>query len=145
MSKRPEPEFYNGDYLEFELAWIEHCGALADDRVLAARIDAKTAWLASGRPVPPHIKFSPPILPGLLFGKPTGTGALAEQVGGDHYKGKNIQPVEYIEANALPFLEGCIIKRATRHQDKNGAGVKDLKKIIHEARLIAQLRYGEEI
>ena len=51
-----------------------------------------------------------------------------------------IQPVEFIEANEIPFLEGCIIKRACRHENKNG--VEDLKKIIQEARLIAQLRYG---
>jgi hypothetical protein len=71
--------------------------------------------------------------------------ALATQPGGDHYKGRKIQPVEYIEANDLRFLEGCIIKRATRHGEKTGAGVKDLEKIIHEARLIAQLRYGVDI
>ena len=69
--------------------------------------------------------------------------ALAIQEGGGHYKGKKIQPVEYIEANELPFLEGCIIKRATRHKEKGG--VEDLRKIIHEARLIAQLRYGVDI
>ena len=78
---------------------------------------------------------------------PLGTtpNALHTQVGGGHYKGKNIQPVEYIEANDLRFLEGCIIKRATRHGDKTGAGVEDLKKIIHEAQLIALLRYGVEL
>ena len=71
--------------------------------------------------------------------------ALRDQVAGSHYKDQAIQPVEYIEANGLPFLEGCIVKRATRHGDKAGAGVKDLEKIIHEARLIALLRYGVEI
>ena len=67
--------------------------------------------------------------------------ALAVQVGGDHYKDKGIQPVEYIHANGMTFLEGCIVKRITRHRDKNGA--EDIRKIIHECRLILQLEYGE--
>lgn len=40
------------------------------------------------------------------------TPALDTQVGGDHYKTMKIQPVEFIHANGIPFLEGCIIKRA---------------------------------
>lgn len=66
--------------------------------------------------------------------------ALDEQVGGDHYKKYAIQPVEFIVANKLDFLEGCIVKRACRHQDKNGA--EDICKIIHEAKLILKLKYG---
>lgn len=65
---------------------------------------------------------------------------LNEQIGGSHYKAFKIQPAEFIEANRLPFLEGCIIKRACRHESKNGA--EDIRKIIHEARLILKLRYG---
>jgi hypothetical protein len=66
--------------------------------------------------------------------------ALQEQIGGDHYKTFKIQPAEFIEANKLPFLEGCIIKRACRHASKNGA--EDIRKLIHEAQLILKLRYG---
>lgn len=66
--------------------------------------------------------------------------ALQEQIGGDHYKQLKIQPAEFIEANQLPFLEGCIIKRACRHGSKNGA--EDIRKLIHEAQLILKLRYG---
>ncbi len=44
--------------------------------------------------------------------------ALDIQVAGSHYKGKRIQPVEYIAANNLTFLEGCIVKRITRWRDK---------------------------
>jgi hypothetical protein len=68
--------------------------------------------------------------------------ALDTQVGGDHYKDKAIQPVEYIHANQLNFLEGCVVKRITRHRDKNGA--EDIRKIMHECRLILRLEYGEE-
>lgn len=68
--------------------------------------------------------------------------ALDTQVAGDHYKDMVIQPVEFIEKNGIRFLEGCIIKRAARHDKKTGAGAQDLRKIIHEARLLLELRYG---
>jgi len=68
------------------------------------------------------------------------TNPLDSQIGGNHYKDFSIQPIEFIEANKLPFLEGCIIKRACRHGAKNGA--EDVRKIIHEARLLLKLRYG---
>ena len=65
---------------------------------------------------------------------------LKSQVGGNHYKGLKIQPIEYIHANGLDFLQGNIVKYATRHKDKNGA--EDVKKIIHYAELILKLDYG---
>lgn len=67
---------------------------------------------------------------------------LASQVGGSHYKDYTIQPVEFIHANKLPFLEGCVIKRVCRHRAKNGA--EDIRKAIHELQLILKLEYGEE-
>lgn len=67
--------------------------------------------------------------------------ALDKQEGGNHYKKLAIQPVEYITANNLGFIEGSIIKYATRHADKNGA--QDVKKIIHFCELLLQLKYGE--
>jgi hypothetical protein len=67
-------------------------------------------------------------------------GALNEQIGGNHYKDFPIQPAEFIEKNKIPFLDGCVIKRMCRHGNKNGA--EDLRKAIHEIRLILQLRYG---
>lgn len=56
-------------------------------------------------------------------------GALTEQVGGEHYKNMKIQPVEFILANGIPFVEGCVIKYLSRWRDKNG--VEDLKKARH--------------
>lgn len=70
--------------------------------------------------------------------------ALNQQVGGDHYRSCVIQPVEYIEANGLGFLEGCVIKRVTRHDKPTGKGREDIEKAIHELRLLLQLRYGHE-
>ena len=66
--------------------------------------------------------------------------ALDVQIAGDHYKNLAIQPAEFIEKNAIPFLEGCIIKRMCRHGNK--AGAEDLRKAKHEIDLILQLRYG---
>lgn len=60
----------------------------------------------------------------------TGAGsALDSQIGGDHYKKLAIQPVEYIQANGLRFIEGSIVKYVTRWRDKNG--IEDLKKARH--------------
>ena len=69
--------------------------------------------------------------------------ALDTQVGGDHYKTCKIHPVEYIEANALQFLEGNIVKRVTRHDKPTGKGEQDIDKAIHELQLIKQLRYNK--
>lgn len=66
---------------------------------------------------------------------------LEKQVGGNHYKGFVIQPVEFIYKNNIDFLSGNIIKYAARHKSKNGA--EDVKKIIHYAQLILKLEYGE--
>lgn len=55
--------------------------------------------------------------------------ALDVQEGGDHYKSKGIQPVEYIMANGIGFCEGSAIKYLTRWKDKGG--VQDLKKARH--------------
>lgn len=63
--------------------------------------------------------------------------ALDTQVGGDHYKTKAIQPVEYIHANGLGFCEGNVIKYVTRWRDKNG--VKDLEKARHYLDILIQL------
>jgi|TARA_R110000772_G_scaffold170373_4_gene282294 hypothetical protein len=66
---------------------------------------------------------------------------LDKQEGGDHYKHMKIQPVEFIHANHMPFLDGCVIKRVCRHRAKNGA--EDIRKAIHELNLILELEYGE--
>lgn len=69
--------------------------------------------------------------------------ALDTQVGGDHYKSAAIQPVQYIEANGLKFLEGCCLKRITRHDKPTGKGRQDIEKAIHELQLLLELRYGK--
>ena len=68
---------------------------------------------------------------------PASTSPLATQVGGSHYKDLKIQPVEYIHANNIPFIEGSIIKYVTRWRDKGG--VKDLEKARHFIDLLIEL------
>ena len=66
---------------------------------------------------------------------------LDRQEGGSHYKDCTIQPVEFITANKLNFLEGCVIKRICRHRRKNGA--EDIRKAIHELELLLALEYPQ--
>lgn len=74
----------------------------------------------------------------ILFGE---QDALKKQEGGDYYKNMAIQPVEFITANELGFLEGNVIKYVCRHHAKNGA--QDIKKAIHYCELLLQTKYGE--
>ena len=68
--------------------------------------------------------------------------ATDKQVGGNHYKDCKIMPIEYITKNNLDFLEGNVVKYITRHKLKGG--VEDIKKVIHYAELILELKYGKE-
>ncbi len=72
----------------------------------------------------------------------TPAAPLDTQVGGGHYKGMKIQPVEYIHANGIGYLEGNVIKYISRHGSKNGA--EDVRKALHYCQLILQLQYGEK-
>lgn len=65
---------------------------------------------------------------------------LGRQEGGSHYATLAIQPVEFITANKLTFLEGCVIKRLCRHRAKGKA--EDIRKAIHELELILALEYA---
>ncbi len=62
--------------------------------------------------------------------------ALETQVGGNHYKSMSIQPVEYITANNLSFLEGNVVKYVSRHRTKNG--LEDLLKAKHYLDMIIE-------
>lgn len=56
-----------------------------------------------------------------------------------HYTNGSIEPITYIEANAMDFIEGNVIKYVTRYKFKNG--LEDLKKAeFYLKRLID--RYG---
>lgn len=49
-----------------------------------------------------------------------------KQVGGDHYKNMKMQPLDFIHANDLGFVEGSIIKYVSRWRVKGG--ITDLEK-----------------
>lgn len=71
--------------------------------------------------------------------------ALDVQVGGSHYRNGTIQPVQYIEANKLQYLEGAVVKRVTRHDKEGGKGRQDIEKAIHELQLLLELRYPKRV
>lgn len=48
------------------------------------------------------------------------------QIGGDHYRQKKFQPIEYIMENELGYCEGNVVKYVSRWRDKGG--VQDLMK-----------------
>lgn len=55
--------------------------------------------------------------------------ALTSQVGGDHYRNKAIQPVQFSMANELDACAHSILKYVTRHREKHGR--RDLEKALH--------------
>ena len=55
--------------------------------------------------------------------------ANANQVGGEHYRNKAIQPWDYIVSNNLGYLEGCVVKYVSRYKEKGG--MQDLEKAAH--------------
>lgn len=63
--------------------------------------------------------------------------ALEEQIGGSYYKSFKIQPIEFITANKLSFIQGCIIKYICRFDKKNGN--EDIDKAIHYCKLLKEL------
>jgi len=58
------------------------------------------------------------------------TSANDTQVAGTHYKGKAIQPWDYIVSNELGYLEGNIVKYVSRYKEK-GTPKADLLKARH--------------
>jgi len=64
-----------------------------------------------------------------IEGSNLSVSALDKQIGGNHYSGFKIQPIEFIVKNKLSFIQGCIIKYICRFEKKNG--IEDLEKIKH--------------
>jgi hypothetical protein len=61
---------------------------------------------------------------------------LKKQVGGQHYKGFVIQPMEYCHVNNIPYVDGNIIKYVSRWRvhgsvDGRAKGLVDLEKALH--------------
>lgn len=73
---------------------------------------------------------------------PNSTSALDTQEGGNHYKDLAIQPVEFIHANQIPYMEGNVIKYVTRWRSKNG--INDLRKARHYIDLLIELEEKDQ-
>jgi len=73
----------------------------------------------------------------VIEGSNLNVSALDKQIGGNHYRGFKIQPIEFITKNKLSFIQGCIIKYICRFENKNG--IQDLEKIKHYCDLQIQL------
>ena len=73
-----------------------------------------------------------------LKGERATESALDRQVGGEHYKNDfKIQPIEFITANKLSFIQGNVIKYICRYDKKNGK--EDIDKAIHYCELLKEL------
>lgn len=68
--------------------------------------------------------------------------ALNKQIAGNHYKDLKIQPVEFIHANGIGYLEGNAIKYLTRWRAKGG--LADLEKAKHYIELLIELEFPKE-
>ena len=64
--------------------------------------------------------------------------AMAEQVGGDHYKGMPLEPMEIAMINNLNACQFTILKYVLRYNDK-GTPYQDLIKAKHTIDLLIQL------
>jgi len=64
--------------------------------------------------------------------------ALHRQIGGAHYKGLKIQPMEYSVANGLNACEHTAIKYITRKKGDKAKRLEDLDKAIHSIELLKQ-------
>ena len=71
------------------------------------------------------------------FGDAEALSAMYTQVGGDHYSKRAIQPIEFIAANDLNFMEGSIVKYIVRWRDKGG--FQDLEKIKQYVDLLIEM------
>lgn len=111
---------------------VDRPGEVPPEVMLEKAADAFLPWcvdVVTGPPVPPNRV------------KEESMSVLDVQHGGQHYKAKGIQPIEYIQANGLNFFEGNIVKYVTRHREKKGA--EDIRKLIHYAQMILEFEYGE--
>lgn len=62
--------------------------------------------------------------------------ALDVQVAGTHYKDLPIQPVQYIQANNIPYMEGNVVKYVSRWRTKGG--MDDLRKAKHYLEMLIE-------
>lgn len=71
-----------------------------------------------------------------------GCSALEKQVGGSHYKRFAIQPIEFINANNLSYMQGNVIKYVVRYPFKNG--LTDLEKAKHYIEMLIEFERNKQ-
>lgn len=76
------------------------------------------------------------------------TGAVSDsvlnkQVSGNHYKQFAIQPVEFINANNLSYMQGNVIKYVVRYPFKNG--IADLEKAKHYIEMMIEFERNKQL
>lgn len=141
--------FCDDDTLEsgFEgLRWV-HVGF--DGDIVAYKLREPVSENTPQKPNPEvfhaTVDLTQPIVPPLRT-KEEHTGLsvsdpLAVQIGGNHYKDKPIQPVQYAMANKLGPCEFSVVKYVTRHKEKNGR--QDIEKAIHFLQILLAAEYPE--
>lgn len=80
------------------------------------------------------------ILSGAVIRKVNGDAIapLKKQVGGSHYTGLKIQPMEYSVANGLNACQHTAIKYITRKKGDKAKRLEDLDKAIHSLEMYKQ-------
>lgn len=126
--EKPETDFYLGSSGKYRENKCKKCKALTSKK------DKENRRSAKGKREP----ASPDLHPSSFSLQ---SSALSRQVGGDHYKSFQIQPVEFSTKNGLKFLQGSIVKRICRYNIPGGKGLEDLEKIIHEVELLKEMEY----
>lgn len=69
--------------------------------------------------------------------------SLSIQHGGNHYKGRAIQPVEFWANRKWDAFAGSILKYLTRWRDKGG--IVDLEKALHFAQIRMELHAAADL
>jgi hypothetical protein len=68
--------------------------------------------------------------------KASNPSPLDVQIGGSHYKGLAMQPVQFSNIAALGFCEGNVVKYLCRWRKKNG--LEDIDKVRHYLELLLE-------
>lgn len=72
---------------------------------------------------------------------PKGKSPRDYSIGGSHYGGAAIQPIDFVLANDLNFCQANVIKYVFRYRDKNGK--EDLLKARHYIDLLIEHEYPD--
>lgn len=65
------------------------------------------------------------------------------QVGGDHYRLREVQHWDYVRGAGIPYLEAMVMKYIDRWRHKNG--LQDLEKALHFAQKLRELSPNKEV